>query len=111
MRQSNKNRRPAGGRASRTVPVSRAPAEVRGAGEIRAVPRPRTGVPASYVEPEIRRWPHPVEEPPVPPEPALHYIRCALAYQNQLLADIKALLEERGRGTPSEAEAETPGEG
>ena len=26
--------------------------------------------------------------------PTLHYIRCALSYQNQLLADIKALLEQ-----------------
>jgi hypothetical protein len=28
------------------------------------------------------------------PEPTLHYIRCALSYQNQLLADIKTLLEQ-----------------
>ena len=28
------------------------------------------------------------------PDPTLHYIRCALSYQNQLLADIKALLQQ-----------------
>lgn len=46
-------------------------------------------------EPPVRRWPHPVEVPAAPvPDPTLHYIRCALSYQNQLLADIKALLEQ-----------------
>ena len=46
-------------------------------------------------EPAVRRWPHPVGgvEPGQQPDPALHYIRCALSYQNQMLADIKALLE------------------
>ena len=72
-------------RAARTVRVSRPPAGGRG-----------EGVPV-YAEPEVRRWPHPVGEgiPAVQqPEPTLHYIRCALSYQNQLLADIKALLEQ-----------------
>ena len=32
-------------------------------------------------------------EPPLPPEPTLHYIRCALSYQNQLLSEIKTLLQ------------------
>lgn len=57
---------------------------------------PPAGVPAT-TEPEVRRWPHPVgEAEPAAraPEPTLHYIRCALSYQNQLLADIKALLEQ-----------------
>lgn len=49
-------------------------------------------------EPVMRRWPHPVEgltPPAVPqPDPMLHYIRCALTYQNELLSEIKALLEE-----------------
>ena len=27
-------------------------------------------------------------------DPALYYIHCALSYQNQLLADIKSLLEQ-----------------
>ncbi len=43
-------------------------------------------------------------EPPADPDPALHYIRCALSYQNQLLADIKTLLlqllPEDGQETP-----------
>lgn len=61
--------------------------------EAGAVPQPGT---PGYLEPEVRRWPHPVEDaaPASGPEPALHYIRCALSYQNQLLADIKALLEQ-----------------
>ena len=51
--------------------------------------------PASFPEPEMRRWPHPVncagaEETE---DAALHFVRCALSYQNQLLADIKTLLE------------------
>lgn len=78
------NRSPSGGRGpgvsrpARTVQVSRAP-----------------GTP-SYTEPEMRRWPHPPEDssPAPAPEPAMHYIRCALSYQNQLLAGIKALLEQ-----------------
>ena len=52
-------------------------------------------------EPEVRRWPHPVgnAEQPLPAsaretDAALYYIHCALSYQNQLLADIKALLEQ-----------------
>ena len=47
-------------------------------------------------EPPVRRWPHPVEgTAPAPDlESALHYIRCALSYQNQLLADIKTLLQQ-----------------
>ena len=64
----------------------------------------RSGVP-SYREPEVRRWPHPVEDPAPPPEPAMHYIRCALSYQNQLLADIKTLLEQLSTATPA---AENP---
>ncbi|MCI8573697.1 MAG: hypothetical protein HFF89_04620 [Oscillibacter sp.] len=56
---------------------------------------PRAGVPV-FKEPEVRRWPHPVEGPPAAQnqEPTLHYVRCALSYQNQLLADIKTLLEQ-----------------
>jgi len=46
-------------------------------------------------EPVMRRWPHPVDGTDCiqTEDPALHYIRCALSYQNQLLSDIKALLE------------------
>lgn len=58
------------------------------------------GVPA-FTEPEVRRWPHPVSGiAPVrqglsdqQTDALLHCVRCALSYQNQLLADIKALLE------------------
>lgn len=58
------------------------------------------GVP-TFTEPEVRRWPHPVNG--IAPtqqifsdqsaDALLHCVRCALSYQNQLLADIKALLE------------------
>lgn len=75
------------GRGRRTVPVSRTSGTFSGV-------QPGTPI---YTEPEVRRWPHPVGEgvPAVQqPEPTLHYIRCALSYQNQLLADIKALLEQ-----------------
>ncbi len=63
--------------------------------------RGRPGGPGSPREPEVRRWPHPVAgaERPLPAsaretDAALYYIHCALSYQNQLLADIKALLEQ-----------------
>lgn len=49
-----------------------------------------------FSEPSVRRWPHPVNgtQPAQSDDPDLHYIRCALSYQNQLLSDIKALLEK-----------------
>ncbi len=96
------DRSPAGGRSpsvGRTVPVSRFPS---GGWEPSGDRSPAGGAwtPAQpgtpgYAEPEVRRWPHPMGDAPAAsaPEPALHYIRCALSYQNQLLADIKALLE------------------
>ncbi len=116
-RQHGRGRSQAGGRTPRTVPVSRSPAAGRSqgwsAGETWTPPQPGT---PGYVEPEVRRWPHPLEDPPAgsPPEPALHYIRCALSYQNQLLADIKALLEQLAldrAAAPSPAEAAAPGGG
>jgi len=57
--------------------------------------RQTTGAPA-FAEPPVRRWPHPVDgtEPIQTEDPALHYIRCALSYQNQLLSEIKTLLEQ-----------------
>lgn len=91
-RQHGRPGRPAGGRSARAVPVSRSPG--------------REGTPI-YTEPEVRRWPHPLEDPAPPPEPAMHYIRCALSYQNQLLADIKALLEQLAAAPPA---AEKPAE-
>lgn len=70
--------------------------------------------PPSFTEPEVRRWPHPLEDGSLPPasapEPALHYIRCALSYQNQLLADIKVLLEQMAPAAAPEAGPEEPGE-
>ncbi len=95
-RQHGRGRTPAAGRTARTVPVSRAP------GRSGETAPPGTPI---YTEPEVRRWPHPLEDPVSPPEPAMHYIRCALSYQNQILADIKALLERL-----CVPEAETPPE-
>lgn len=101
-------RSPSASRPARSVPVSRSPSGSRTGGEIRTASRPQSGVP-DYIEPEVRRWPHPVGQEELPsssaPEPALHYIRCALSYQNQLLADIKVLLEQlaadRGAESPA----------
>ena len=65
------------------------------------LPGPESSGPAQHSpgavtpEPPVRRWPHPVDVPAaIAPDPTLHYIRCALSYQNQLLADIKALLQQ-----------------
>lgn len=70
-----------------------------------AAPAP-SGVPTTP-EPPVRRWPHPVEgtESPRQADSALHFINCALSYQNQLLADIKALLEQLAAGKESGGEA------
>lgn len=95
-RQHGRPGRPAGGRSARAVPVSRSPG--------------REGAPI-YTEPEVRRWPHPLEDPAPPPEPAMHYIRCALSYQNQLLADIKALLEQLAAAPPAAEKAPEPEKG
>lgn len=63
--------------------------------QVRTVPARQSTAPSGYSEPPVRRWPHPVDgtEPVQTGDPALHYIRCALSYQNQLLAEIKTLLE------------------
>lgn len=53
--------------------------------------------PTGSSEPAMRRWPHPVEPVGVANrqcDPSLRYIRCALSYQNQLLKEIKELLEQ-----------------
>lgn len=56
---------------------------------------PERGIPPSRQEPAVRRWPHPVRmEGCRRDDPFLRYVRCALSYQNQMLADIKALLEQ-----------------
>ena len=61
------------------------------AGDIAAGDTPPEKV---FREPQMRRWPHPVEVREERISPSLHYIHCALAYQNQTLADIKALLQQ-----------------
>ena len=87
--------------------------------QIRATAAKQSGTPA-FTEPEVRRWPHPVDGSEVPPasnrqaarsmapgqiDTALYYIHCALSYQNQLLADIKSLLEQLTvEQTPSDGE-------
>ena len=62
---------------------------------------PETATPAVCPEPEMRRWPHPVTCAPEPPDlpAALHYIHCSLSYQNQLLSEIRALLETLSSGS------------
>lgn len=62
-----------------------------------------------FKEPAMRRWPHSGESAPSGTEPeaaALHYLRCSLSYQNQLLADIKALLERLEPEETSEPSSE-----
>ena len=103
-------RSPAGGRTARAVPVSRFTAEGRDlSGGAWTASRPQPGTP-SYTEPEVRRWPHPLEDAATAaapaPEPALHYIRCALSYQNQILEDIKALLERLAEPSSPAKESE-----
>jgi hypothetical protein len=52
------------------------------------------GTPA-FTEPEVHRWPHPVElAAERTADPAIQYIQCAISYQNQLLPEIKTLLEQ-----------------
>ncbi len=67
-----------------------------------------SGVPTTP-QPPVRRWPHPVDgvEPVQQTDPALHFIHCALSYQNELLADIKALLEQIAAGREESEEDET----
>lgn len=64
--------------------------------------------PAGACEPEVRRWVHPIPQPcgPTPPEATLHYICCALSYQNELLSEIKTLLERLCGGRCDEPERE-----
>ncbi|MBU5625971.1 hypothetical protein KQI82_03330 [Oscillibacter sp. MSJ-2] len=69
----------------------------RQAAEPPAAPPPAPIVPLRAEEPPVRRWPHPIQ--PDLPQPDLHYVCCTLAYQNQLLADIKALLETIAQDT------------
>lgn len=64
----------------------------------RSAPSAPQAAAQSASEPSVRRWPHPIiadaEASEAPADPSFYYIRCALSYQNQLLADIKSLLEQ-----------------
>jgi hypothetical protein len=44
------------------------------------------------------------------PDPAANYIRCALSYQNQLLAEIQVLLTRNGELLEQIAQNTAPGE-
>lgn len=59
-----------------------------------ASPPPPVTAPPPPQEPEMRRWRHPVGADNAAADASAHYIHCALAYQNQLLAEIKSLLEQ-----------------
>ncbi|WP_369282115.1 hypothetical protein [Oscillibacter sp. GMB15532] len=74
-----------------------------------ASPAPEAGV----GEPEVRRWVHPIPQPggPALPESTMHYICCALSYQNELLSEIKVLLEQFCReGTADSPPGDQPPE-
>lgn len=46
-------------------------------------------------EPSVRRWPHPIIQPSLPSaDSMMQYILCTLSYQNELLCEIKTLLEK-----------------
>lgn len=46
-------------------------------------------------EPSVRRWPHPISQPCLlPADSMMQYILCTLSYQNELLCEIKTLLEQ-----------------
>ena len=61
---------------------------------------PAAGLPI-FTEPEVRRWPHPVDgvSPPAcspaggQAAPVLAYLHCVLSHQTQLLSEIRSLLE------------------
>lgn len=79
-------------------------------------PQPQQPQPSpvpAFTEPEMRRWPHPVDSTASPTadrsapqntEAALQQIRCALVCQNQLLAEIKVLLEQLAADAAQAAE-------
>jgi len=53
----------------------------------KSAPLPVTDAVPIPSEPEMRRWRHPVEPVAASRDTSTHYIHCALAYQNQLLAE------------------------
>lgn len=63
--------------------------------------------PVPECEPNVRRWPHPVEAGTARTDGALlQELRCALACQNQLLTDIRDLLEQlSGEKTQQKADS------
>ena len=65
----------------------------------------------TQTEPVMRRWPHPVagNSPVAQSDSMLYYIYCALTYQNQLLADIKSLLEQLRPGQESDGDGLSEG--
>lgn len=89
--------------------------QTQGRGRLRTAEAPPrapavSGVPTTP-EPPVRRWPHPVDgvEPVLQTDPVLHFIHCALSYQNELLADIKTLLEQIAEaGSEEEERPEEP---
>ncbi|MDO4314583.1 MAG: hypothetical protein Q4C45_02320 [Oscillospiraceae bacterium] len=96
--------------AWQAVPAPLSPAQQETPDEA-PVQQPVPGTP-TFTEPEVRRWPHPVDgAPPIrqalygqPTDALLHYIQCSLSYQNQLLADIKALLQQMASDSASDSE-------
>jgi len=71
----------------------------------KSAPLPVTDAVPIPSEPEMRRWRHPVEPVAASRDTSTHYIHCALAYQNQLLAEIKTLLEQIAlQGVPEQGE-------
>lgn len=109
-RSYGQNRPGRSGPGWQAVPVPLAPAGQEPAEEAPAQ-QAAPGTP-TFTEPEVRRWPHPVDGTPPfrqalfgqPTDALLHYIQCALSYQNQLLADIKALLEQLAEETAADGE-------
>ena len=73
-----------------------------------SVPPPSQAKPSAPLprqEPVMRRWPRPAQQLPTAEEdPMQRYIRCSLSYQNQMLADIKALLERIALNTGNDPE-------
>lgn len=58
------------------------------------------GVPArarevERTEPEVRRWPHPIPRAAdlTGEDTAAHFILCALRYQNELLGELRSLVQ------------------
>ena len=86
-------------------------AQTSSAGSRTAAPLPGTPI---FTEPEVRRWPHPVEiiSParlcsPAPSEQsgdALSHIDRVLSHQNRLLLEIKSLLEHPTTGPARDPE-------